>query len=149
MFARAQRDHSLCATNLILAKSLPEAQRTILVHIAPQAVISGHLSDLDDLLLMFDVAPSGWDVGGQIYLDYISLVQEPGTERRRRGSGSRKDTILRLLRALPNMEARTFEQRVAQSEIARVVANVVVSSSDLVYLSLQNANLNRVEKSLV
>jgi len=104
------------------------------MHIAPQAVISTHLSEVEELLLMFDSRhPQGWDVGGQIYLDYISLVQERGgAERRRRGSGSRKDSVVRLLRALPSMEARSFEQRVAQSEMARVVANIIVSSSEMV-----------------
>lgn len=111
-----------------------EAQKTILMHIAPQAVISTHLTELEELLLMFETRhPQGWDVGGQIYLDYISLVQERGgAERRRRGTGTRKDCIVRLLRALPSMEARSFEQRVAQSEMAKVVANIIVSSSEMV-----------------
>jgi len=79
--------------------------------------------------------PPGWETGGEIYLDYISLVHARGsTERRRRGSGSRRDTVVRLLRGLPGMEARTFEQRVAQSEMARVVANIVVSTTEMVIL---------------
>jgi len=129
LYARSQGDHFSSAKNLILAKSLSEAQKTILLHIAPQAVISTHLTPLEDLLFLFDSAhaPAGWDVGGQVYLDYISLLHDPTTERRRRASGSRRDIIVRLLRALPSMEARTFEQRVAQSEMARVVANLIVS----------------------
>jgi len=84
---------------------------------------------------MFDVPPAGWELGGQIYLDYLSLVFERrGTERRRRGSGSRRECVVRLLRALPSMEARSFEQRVAQSEMAKVVANIIVSSSEMVCL---------------
>jgi hypothetical protein len=111
-----------------------EAQKTILMHISPQAVISTQVAELEEVLLMFDLRyPQGWDVGGQIYLDYISLVQEPGgAERRRRGSGSKKDSVVRLLRALPSMEARSFEQRVAQSEMAKVVANIIASSSEMV-----------------
>ena len=35
------------------------------------------------------------------------------------------------------MEARSFEQRVAASEMARVVANIVVSSSEMVMLLLK------------
>jgi len=82
---------------------------------------------------MFDTHPSGWEIGGQIYLDYISLVQDHGVgERRRRGSGSRRDSVIRLLRALPAMEARSFEQSVAQSEMARTVANIVVSTAEMV-----------------
>jgi hypothetical protein len=105
------------------------------MHIAPQAVISTHIAQVEDLLLMFDSTPAGWETGGQIYLDYISLVHERGGgERRRRGSGSRKDAVVRLLRGLPSMEARTFEQRVAQSEMASVVANIVVSSPEMVVL---------------
>jgi hypothetical protein len=85
---------------------------------------------------MFDSSsPPGWDVGGQIYLDYISLVQDRGgVERRRRGSRSKRDIVVRLLRNLPAVEARSFEQRVAVSEMARVVANIVVSSSEMVCL---------------
>ena len=110
-----------------------EAQKTILMHIAPQAVINTRLSDLEDLLLMFESTPLGWDIGGQIYVDYISLVHERGGgDRRRRGNGSRKDSVIRLLRALPRMEARSFEQRVAQGEMAKVVANIIVSSSEMV-----------------
>ena len=40
--------------------------------------------------------------------------------------------MVRLLRNLPAVEARSFEQRVAVSEMARVVANIVVSSSEMV-----------------
>ena len=96
---------------------------------------------------MFDSSPPpGWDVGGQIYLDYISLVQEHGTaERRRRGSGSKRDIVVRLLRGLPAMEARSFEQRVAASEMARVVANIVVSSSEMVRPLLKGVKLMGVE----
>jgi hypothetical protein len=111
------------------------------MHIAPQLVISTHLSDLSDLLLSFDPPPPGWDVGGQIYLDYISLIHERGGERRRRGSGSRKDSVVRLLRALPSMEARSFEQRVAQSEMAKVVANIIMSSSEMVHSHLRKCEL--------
>lgn len=126
-----------------------EAQKTILMHIAPQAVISTHLSDLEDLLLMFETPPLGWDIGGQIYLDYISLVQQRGEgERRRRGGGSRKESVVRLLRALPSMEARSFEQRVAQSEMAKVIANIIVSSSELVNRSHDLADLIRAERLL-
>jgi len=81
---------------------------------------------------MFGTFPSGWEVGGQMYLDYISLVQEqPPAERRRRGSGSRRDSVLRLMRALPTMEARSFEQCVAQSEMARTVADIIVSTTEM------------------
>lgn len=134
LHARSHGDHFLCARDLVLAKSLVEAQKTILQHIAPQAVISTQLSDLEELLTMFtSPTPPGWDIGGQIYLDYISLVHSHGTtERRRRGSGSRRDAVVRLLRGLPGMEARTFEQQVAQSEMARVVANMVVSTTEMV-----------------
>ena len=103
------------------------------MHIAPQAVISTHLLALEELLLMFDTFPSGWEIGGQMYLDYISLVQEKRpSERRRRGSGSRRDSVLRLMRALPTMEARSFEQCVAQSEMARTVADIIVSTTEMV-----------------
>jgi hypothetical protein len=90
---------------------------------------------------MFGTPPAGWDVGGQIYLDYISLVQYQGVgERRRRASGSKKDAVVRLLRGLPAMEAQSFEQRVAQSEMARVVANIVVSSPEMVCQALGKSN---------
>ena len=104
------------------------------MYIAPQAVISTHLTDVEDLLLMFDMPPAGWEYGGKIYLDYISLLRGGAGERRRRGSGSRRDVIVRLLRGLPAMEVQTFEQRVAQSEMASVVANTVVSSPEMVSL---------------
>jgi hypothetical protein len=68
----------------------------------------------------------GWDIGGQIYSDYISLVQ-PGHRR-----GTKRDAVVRLLRALPGMEVVSFEQRVAQTEMSRVVANMVVSTAELV-----------------
>jgi nuclear pore complex protein Nup98-Nup96 len=148
LHARSRGNHLLCAKNLVLAKSLSEAQKTILAHIAPQAVISTHLSDLEDLLLMFDSLPAGWEIGGQIYSDYIVLVQDRGVgERRRRASGSRRDSVVRLLRGLPAMEAQSFEQRVAQSEMARVVANIVVSSTEFVHQIVGKANLGRVRRS--
>ena len=97
---------------------------------------------------MFDSPPAGWEIGGQIYLDYIVLVQDRGVgERRRRASGSRRDCVVRLLRGLPAMDAQSFEQRVAQSEMARVVANIVVSSTELVRRIVGKANLVRVRRS--
>ena len=104
-----------------------------MTHIAPQAVISTHLSDLEELLLMFDLPGGwivgGWETGGQIYLDYISLIQGHQSDKRR---GTKKDCISRLLRSLPNLQIQSFEQRVAQTEMSRVVANMVVSTSELV-----------------
>ena len=90
---------------------------------------------------MFDSEPPGWDVGGQLYLDYILLAQEHGTvERRRRGAGSKRDCVLRLLRGLPRMEARTFEQGVARSEMSRLVATVILSSPEMVPLNFPAVN---------
>lgn len=98
---------------------------------------------------MFDTHPTGWEIGGQIYLDYISLIQDHSVgERRRRGSGSRRDSVVRLLRNLPAMEARTFEQNVAQSEMARTVANIVVSTAEMVLLALKALEANMQSKEI-
>ena len=40
------------------------------------------------------------------------------------------------------MEARSFEQRVAASEMARVVANIIVSSSEMVMPCLMGREAN-------
>jgi nuclear pore complex protein Nup98-Nup96 len=134
LHARSQGDHYLCAKNLILGHSPSEAQKTILMHIAPQAVISRHLTPLEDLLLLFDTHPGGrgWDVGGQLHLDYLGLVADLGGERRGMPSASQRDVVVRLVRGLPALETRTSEQKVERSEMARVVANLIASSSEFV-----------------
>jgi hypothetical protein len=109
-------------------------EQSSLAHIAPQAVISTHLTPLEDLLFMFDSShpPAGWDIGGQVYLDYLSLVHDPATKKRRRAGGSRRDIVARLEWALLSMDARTSEQHVMQNEMAKVVPNLIVSSSEFV-----------------
>jgi len=91
-----------------------------------------------------------WSKGGQVYLDYISLMamvdQQKGNVK---GSftpmvpkniiglpkmNTKKDVTRRLLDALPKMEKKEFLQGVAISEVARILGGFVLKNDDLVCL---------------
>lgn len=64
---------------LILAESWEEAHYRIIRKVAPTAIISNNLDNLLSLLLKFTdpvAQVSNWSRGGQIYLDYIYIIEE-------------------------------------------------------------------------
>lgn len=89
-----------------------------------------------------------WNKGGQVYLDYISLMAMVDQQKGNNVKGSfmpmvpksiglpktntKKDVTRRLLDALPKMEKKEFLQGVAISEVARILGGFVLKNDDLV-----------------
>ncbi|KAI5809021.1 nuclear protein 96-domain-containing protein [Peziza echinospora] len=158
LHARQFQLHIAEAEFLLAAQAWGEAHRTIVQQVAPKAVIAGDLEKLSLVLSKFDDVNkiSDWSLGGQVYLDYITLVaikedlpgalalaaaaaSNPSVEEkpRRRGdtkafATSTKNDVFqlckRLLGALPNMERWNFEQKVAIAEMGAVVSGVVLKA---------------------
>lgn len=152
LHARHLQLHVKEAEYLLAAQTWTEAHKTMVQQVAPAAVISGDLEQLRTLLAKFEDVNkvSNWALGGQVYLDYITLlnlkndlpaamaaVTPPAPSSAARGTrggsaaalGGRNDLVQvcrRLLAALPNMEMINFEQRVAVKEMGAVVSGVVL-----------------------
>ncbi|GAO48900.1 hypothetical protein G7K_3063-t1 [Saitoella complicata NRRL Y-17804] len=132
LHARYEQDFQSEATHLLAAKRWTEAHKTIMNHIAPAAVIANELDRLRELLAKFENVDGvkGWEFGGQVYLDYINLVQPVPIAFRPAAQGlptanSHADISRRLLFSLPQLKARVFEQRVAKCEMSACLARSV------------------------
>lgn len=130
--ARSAGNHLLEAEYLITAKAWVEAHRTIIQQVAPAAIISGNLDNLKKILAKFEpsVQPEGWGLGGQVYLDYIRLL-ELSTRDTPKARDEKREVALRLLSALKNVERHGFLQNIAVREMAGVVGSFVVKLGDV------------------
>jgi nuclear pore complex protein Nup98-Nup96 len=131
--ARRAGNHLLEAEYLITAKAWLEAHRTIIQQVAPAAIISGNLDDLKKILAKFEpsVQPEGWGLGGQVYLDYIRLLELNKTNTPK-SRDEKREVARRLLGALKNVERHGFLQNIAVREMAGVVGSMVVKYGDMV-----------------
>ena len=142
------QDHTEEVHYLLLAGNWEEAHNTLVRIVAPQCVIEQDYSTLQALLDGFEKGKehiTEWEMGGEVYTDYLSLVK--GVD------GPDKDAALRrLVRALPAvgrgenamMGEEGFRETVAVREMSGVVAEMVgggdvrVSSTKLLQPLLGN-----------
>ncbi|KAF1969501.1 hypothetical protein BU23DRAFT_557531 [Bimuria novae-zelandiae CBS 107.79] len=133
------------ATHLIKADELQDAHEVLCRSVGPNAIISRHLDPLRELLGDFegsyrhakDPVP-GWVQGGQIYFDYIHLLDLTEQRNPYRPEDKLTAEIHALLRKLQqSLEtvardrwdgASSLEERVALSEIAGTVANLMAKN---------------------
>lgn len=142
------------ATHLIMANELEEAHEVLCRKVGPEAVISRDFDPLRELLGGFIPTPTnspapfatsarrgrrnepvqGWSSGGQIYYDYIELIDLTGQRSSLRMSEESSkqvhELLLKLQRALETvardgLEVCGLEERVALMEIAGTVANLL------------------------
>lgn len=153
--AKTEGDALRQATHLIKAEELDEAHDVLCRKVGPDAIISRDYDPLRELMGGFLPTPinsptsastsssrrnepvQGWTQGGQIYFDYIELLDLSGQRSSYRVDEDLNDRIWELLgklqRALEvagkdRLELCGLEERVALMEIAGTVAGLVARS---------------------
>ncbi|KAJ4984617.1 nucleoporin nup189 [Stagonosporopsis vannaccii] len=160
--AKTEGDAVREATHLIKANELEEAHEVLCRKVGPDAIISRDYEPLRELMAGFvpeetdglsndnaSLASSrrtvsghgdpiaGWAQGGQIYLDYIELLDHTGRRSTYRVDEELEQEIQHLLfklqkalqiAARDRLESCGLEERVALMEIAGTVANLVAKS---------------------
>ncbi|KAJ4381759.1 hypothetical protein N0V86_003124 [Didymella sp. IMI 355093] len=157
--AKTDGDAVTEATHLIKADELDEAHEVLCRKVGPDAIISRDYEPLRELMAGFvpeDVndnvslassrpsgsargpkGVSGWAQGGQIYLDYIELLDHTGRRSTYRVDEELEQEIQQLLAKLQKaleiaardrLESCGLEERVALMEIAGTVANLVAKN---------------------
>ncbi|KAL5375060.1 hypothetical protein DPSP01_011475 [Paraphaeosphaeria sporulosa] len=130
------------AAHLIKANELREAHEVLCRSVGPDAIISRHLDPLRELLGGFEDVQTtetitGWVQGGQIYFDYIHLLDLTEQRNPYRPDDKLNHDIHGLLRKLQRSlekvaadrwDGVSLEERVALSEIAGTVANLMAKN---------------------
>ncbi|KAL1297492.1 hypothetical protein AAFC00_005011 [Neodothiora populina] len=125
-----EEDHTAEATYLLRANAYEEAHEVLCRIVGPRAVVAQEYDSLRILLDSFeglgsDVKIEGWELGGQVYFDYVHLLslEKTSTDRHLQ---EKKYTLERLARALPGMLAVRHKARVDLEE--RVAVGLVSSA---------------------
>ncbi|KAF2866983.1 nuclear protein 96-domain-containing protein [Massariosphaeria phaeospora] len=135
--AKTKGDSIGQAMHLIKAKELGEAHEVLCRTVGPDSVISRDYDNLRELMGGFDPAPPNWSHGGQIYFDYIELLDLTAKRASYRDNEERDqqihDLLCKLQRALEVVAKNRWDQceleeRVALTEIAGTVADLVAKS---------------------
>jgi nuclear pore complex protein Nup98-Nup96 len=143
--AKSDGDALREATHLIKAEELEEAHEVLCRKVGPEAVISRDYDPLRELMAGF-ISESqntrrepvqGWTQGGQIYFDYIELIDLTGQRSNYRVDEELdarvQELLTKLQRALEiagrdRLGACGLEERVALMEIAGTVANLITKT---------------------
>jgi nuclear pore complex protein Nup98-Nup96 len=143
--AKSEDDALREATHLIKAEELEEAHEVLCRKVGPEAIVSRDYDALRELMAGF-VSESqnsrrgpvqGWAQGGQIYFDYIELIDLTGQRSSYRVDEELDNQVQELLTKLQRaleiagrdrLGACGLEERVALMEIAGTVANLVTKS---------------------
>ena len=180
--AKVDGDNHKQAYHLIEAGELEEAHEVLCRSVGPASVISRDTDGLRELLGGFIPTPSaspvegsasfsastrgrgrprakkdpvpGWTHGGQIYFDYIHLVDLAGQQGNFRGFDEETNKeVSRLLTKLQSSleaiaqdrwESRGLEERVALAEIAGFVANLLAQKEVKMILYLSEYEMRRL-----
>lgn len=144
--AKADGDALREATHLIKAEQFEEAHEVLCRKVGPDAIISRDYDPLRELIGGFKPSSTGlttpepvqgWSLGGQIYSDYIDLIDFDIEQQPFRVEEELDGRVQQLLRKLQNaleiagrdrLESCGLEERVALMEIAGTVANLVAKS---------------------
>lgn len=123
---------------LTKAGSFNEAHRTFVKEVAPKAIVELEYDALRVLLQSFEgknVNTADWTVGGQIYQDYLYLL-----DCDKKAGAIDKKVLSRLLSNLPSVVAEErhpgFMETVAVETMSGVVAKAVIALSKQVEVSL-------------
>ncbi|KAF2178380.1 hypothetical protein K469DRAFT_600109 [Zopfia rhizophila CBS 207.26] len=134
-------------TYLIKAGELDEAHEVLCRSVGPSSIVSRDYDALRELLGDFIPSPTnshankepvqGWSQGGQVYFDYIHLLDLTSHQSSYRVDDALNKDIRKLLSGLQysleavardKWESRGLEERVALAEIAGVVAELVAQN---------------------
>ena len=135
LLARSREDPVTEVKHLIRANDLDEAHAVLCRTVAPKAIIEQDYTTLSTLLEGFEErsAIREWEIGGQIYEDFIWLAQvQMGEEEM--DPDDKLQAIDNLLDCLPAMQGKEmdFVERVAVREMSRVVREMAVEARDKV-----------------
>lgn len=142
LYARSVlQDHVQEVEFLVKARDWREAHEVLQKEVGPSAVVEQNWNTLQDVLDSFKDCKdqiAEWGMGGQVYVDYLSLVK--GVER-----DGKEELLLRLLGALPMMMRggkRQLKETVAVQEISGLVGKEVLAMKEKVSRSpfLQQAD---------
>jgi nuclear pore complex protein Nup98-Nup96 len=116
----------------LAASQLKEAQNVILLHVGPRAIIERDYEQLANVLSQFPRGkPTGWEKGGQVYEDFVSLCRMNGMQRQSDEGTRLVKSLRRGLSALEeDIRMKTLEQRVAGTEMRRKLETVVKERGD-------------------
>ena len=137
LLSRSQEDSLGEVQHLLRAENWEEAHSVLCRTVGPRAIIEEDYQTLQDVLGGFE--PDGkehvesWEVGGQVYQDFVDLVQDSLEEE-----GDRMAVLKHLLSALPEMgdvEEMGFEEKVAVGEMSAVVGRKALEVEGKVCLS--------------
>lgn len=121
LYARSvEENHVAEATYLLRAGAYDEAHIVLCRIVGPHGVISQDHDSLRELLGDFgaldqNIRIDGWEVGGQVYFDYIHLIDLQGKHGEQQGE-QKKRVLERMVRALPGMIAVRHKLRVDLEE---------------------------------
>ncbi|KAL5118527.1 hypothetical protein ACEQ8H_003542 [Pleosporales sp. CAS-2024a] len=174
--AKTEGDALRQATHLIKADELDEAHEVLCRKVGPDAIISRDYDPLRELMGGFLPSPpnspvsttsslrvrrkepvQGWTQGGQIYFDYIELLDLTGqrsTYRVDEELNARiQELVVKLQKALEiaardRLESCGLEERVALMEIAGTVAGQIAKSSPSNHASILRLPLTEDEALL-
>jgi len=130
LLARSREDAVGEVQYLLRAENWKEAHSVLCRTVGPRAIIEQDYGTLQDLLQGFEAAGrhqiEGWEEGGQVYLDFVDLVQENLEDE--------TEVLRELLGTLPAMadSEMEFEQRVAVAEMSAVVGRKALKAEDKV-----------------
>ncbi|GAB7353807.1 hypothetical protein MBLNU459_g4186t1 [Dothideomycetes sp. NU459] len=124
-------DPALEVTCLLRSGAQNEAHAVLCRQVGPQAVVAQDYDSLRELLGHFDdlssnVSVEGWPTGGQVYFDFIHLLDLEGRDGNDRAREEKNRILTRLTAALPSvLDGRAgkvgLEERVAVGEMAGIV----------------------------
>lgn len=131
LYARSmQEDHNAEVVYLLRANEINQAHTVLCRTVGPAAIIERNYDSLRELLGLFhDLSPSStvsnWRTGGQVFFDYIHLLDLVGRDDDHTRA-NKKEVLDRLAIALPGvLDGRAgkvdLEERVAVGEMAGLV----------------------------
>ncbi|XP_066444628.1 nuclear pore complex protein Nup98-Nup96 isoform X2 [Eleutherodactylus coqui] len=132
--ARRNGDHHREALYLLRARHWNQCHKLVCRHLASDAIINENYSYLRSFLDELSRPENclhiqGWDTAGQVYLDYISVIQMLNHIRQNDSSGCELERLHTKVTFVCNrvdqIHCYNSKDRLAQSEMAKRVANIL------------------------
>ncbi|KAM3934269.1 nuclear pore complex protein Nup98-Nup96 [Leptodactylus fuscus] len=132
--ARREGDRHREALYLLRARHWNQCHKLVCRHLASDAIINENYLYLRSFLDEFSRPENcthiqGWDTAGQVYLDYISVIEMLNHIRQNESSGCELERLHTKVTSVCNrvdqIHCHNSKDRLAQSEMAKRVANIL------------------------
>jgi nuclear pore complex protein Nup98-Nup96 len=126
---------------LLMASNWNEAHQTFCRVVAPRLIIEQNHALLQQIVESFhEEKVSNWETGGQVYRDYVRLVNESDGE-------DKKEIVKRLLNAIPTIIPKKpakldLAENVALHEMSTVVGKVVLEDSTAMNIAMVGVQMD-------